>query len=107
MRHQISSREKPRDMIGFVIGSGISGAKPDALCGSGHHHHNSQRIKLHRAHAMRHGIAEIIRIDVGHREPIIKEGHVEFAIFQNARDALVVIRRQKIAHGSGVTPGTR
>ena len=55
---------------------------------------------------MRHRIAEIIRIDIGHREPIIEEGHVEFAIFQNARDALVVIRRQKITHGSGVAPGT-
>ena len=55
---------------------------------------------------MRHRIAEIIRINVGHRESIIEEGHVEFAIFQNARDALVVIRRQKITHGSRMPPGT-
>jgi hypothetical protein len=40
-------------------------------------------------------------IDVGQRQAVVKERHLDLPVLQRARDALVVFRRQKIRHRRG------
>ena len=43
-------------------------------------------------------------IDIGQRQTVIEKRHLDFAVLQRARDALVVFRRQEIEHRRRMPP---
>ena len=89
--HQVQRLESPCDIERFEIGGGSCSAKTKLFGGHAHagQHHNG--IHLHAADAVFDGVGVVVAVAVRHCEPIVEEGHVELAGFQDAPDLLVVV----------------
>jgi hypothetical protein len=47
------------------------------------------------------------RIEIGKGQAVIKKRHLNLAVFQRPRDALIVFRGQEIRHRGGMAPRSR
>ena len=104
LQHQIHRREDARDVVRLVIGRGV-GRAPQTLRHHAHRHHDRAGIELHRPHARANRLGmSMAGIDIGQRQTVIEKRHLDFAVLQRARDALVVFRRQEIEHRRRMPP---
>jgi hypothetical protein len=101
----VQRREDAGDVEGLVIGGRIGRAEAELLGRVAHGAEDRDRVHLHHAHAVAHGLGVVAAQDVGHGEAVVEEGHVEAAILEDARDALVVLRLEIVLHRLGVPPG--
>jgi len=83
----------------LVIGGGVGHPQPEPLRHHPHRHQDGRRVHLDGAHTRGDRLGMMARIEIGKRQAVVKERHLDLAVFQRARDALVVFRRQEILHG--------
>lgn len=83
----------------LVIGGGVGHPQPEALRHHPHRHQDGRGVHFHRAHARCDSLGMMTCIEIGKRQAVIKKRHLDLALFQRTRDALVVFRRQEILHG--------
>ncbi|MPM80267.1 hypothetical protein SDC9_127314 [bioreactor metagenome] len=105
--HQVQRGIETRHMIGLVIGRRIGGAQAQARGGHGHGHQHRGGFQLGGTHAVFHGVAVAVAVDVRNGQAIIEEGHVELALFQRARHALEILRAQRVRHAGRMPPRAR
>ena len=83
----------------LVIGGGVGHAQPEPSRDHSHRHQDGRGVHLHGAYTRGDRLGMMARIEIGKRQPVIKERHLDLALFQRTRDALVVFRHQEILHG--------
>jgi hypothetical protein len=91
----------------LVIGGGVGHSEPEPLRHHPHCHQDRRGVHLHRAHARGDRLGMMTCIEIGKRQAVIKKRHLDLAVFQRARDALVVFRRQEIQHCRWMAPRSR
>ena len=106
LQHQIHRREDARDVVRLVIGRGV-GRAPQTLRHHAHRHHDRAGIELHRPHARANRLGMMAGIDIRQRQTVIEKRHLDFAVLQCTRDALVVFRRKEIQDRRRVAPRPR
>jgi hypothetical protein len=104
LKHQIHRREDACHVVRLVIGGGIGRAEAQPLCHHPHRHEDRAWVHLHRPHPGGDRLAVLAGIDVGQRQAVVEERHLDLPVLQRARNALVVLRRQKIRHRRRVAP---
>jgi len=83
----------------LVISGGVGHSEPEPLRHHSHRHQDGRGVHLHGAYTRDDRLGMMARIEIGKRQAVVKERHLDLAVFQRARDALVVFRRQEILHG--------
>ena len=104
LQHQIHRREDARDMERLVIGRRVGDAEPEPLRHHPHRHQDGGGIELDRAHAGADRLGMVTGINVGQRQAVVEERHLDLAVLQRPRDPLVIFRRQEIEHRRWMAP---
>ncbi len=103
--HQVERGEHAGDVERFVIGGGIGRGQTEPFRRHAHHGQDGHRVQLDAANAVGDGVRVIAAVTVRHRQTVVEEGDVEFAGFQGARDAAVVLGRGEVGRCLRVAPG--
>ena len=81
------------------------GAEAEAFGRHAHDGEDGDRVHLHAADAVGDGVGVIAAEQVGHGEAVVEEPEMEFAGFQRAADAAVILGRGEILVGERMAPG--
>ena len=102
--HVIKRSEHSSHMKRLVVRRRIRSAHSEVPRREPHRCHQGDQIHLHHADTVAHRLRKVVSVAVGHCEPIVEEGEVKPAGFENAGDSLIVLRAQEIDRGRRVTP---
>ena len=89
--HQVERGEHARDVERFEIGGGVGGAEAKPFGRHAHHGQDGDRVHLHAAYAVGHGVRMVAAETVRHRQPIVEEADMELAGLEHAGDVAVVV----------------
>src|SRR5262249_50164077 len=107
VRHQVERGEHARHMERLVVGGRIGGAEAKPLGRHAHHGEHRDGVELHAADAVRDRVGVVAAVHVGHRQAVVEEAEVEFALLQHAADVPVEVGRPAVGARGRMTPRAR
>ena len=103
--HQVQRLEHARDVERFVIGGGAGRSETQPFGCHAHHGEDGDRVHLHAADAVGHGVRMIAAETVRHRQAIVEEADMELAGLEHAADVAIVVRGHEAGRGIRMPPG--
>ena len=106
-QHVVHGLESACHVEGFVVRGRGGGADAQVPRAEAHRQQRRDGIDLHHPHAIRNDLGRVAAVQVGHRQAVVEERHLELACLQHLADALVIGSGGEIRSRIGVPPGTR